>query len=107
MNLTGVCVCVLCTVGTGDAAKQSNTNKAHALYAILFEAIQLTLAYDTDRKLLTTCVTVLGNLLSAKVRQHACLFPLLCEYTVRQAPCARSVCVCELVCVCERESVCG
>jgi hypothetical protein len=55
-------------VGTGDAARSANPNKANALYAILFEAISLVMQYNNDKPLLTTCVSVLGNFLTAKVR---------------------------------------
>jgi AP-2 complex subunit alpha len=54
-------------VGSGDAAKGANPNKANALHAILFEAISLALHLDTDRKLLTTCVGALGRFLTTKV----------------------------------------
>ena len=55
-------------VGAGDVAKNANPNKANALHAIMFEAITLALHLDLDHKLLTTCVAVLGKLLTVKVR---------------------------------------
>lgn len=60
-------------VGVNDAAKSANPNKANALYAILFEAVSLATTVDSDGKLLTLAVTVLGKFLANKVCGADCV----------------------------------
>mmetsp|Transcript_39785 Transcript_39785/g.88425 ORF Transcript_39785/g.88425 Transcript_39785/m.88425 type:complete len:1123 (+) Transcript_39785:142-3510(+) len=52
--------------GTSDPKTLNNPNLMNALYAILFEAITLSVHIDTDRKLLTSCVAALSKFLTYK-----------------------------------------
>ena len=55
------------SAGSADSSKNINPNKSNALHSVLFEAIALALHLDTERKLLTSSVAILGRFLSIKV----------------------------------------